>query len=128
MLELKNYATHDIVIDNVKIPPYGTATFSNIIDLSEVSKWVNRHKLSIQQVNTRFADKVQLSVVDETASEIEPAINIKVDNKDVEKPILNDNIIENDKNSHKRKKNRDGNIETSKINNVEKGEMTDATD
>lgn len=128
MLELKNYATHDIVIDNVKIPPYGTATFSNIIDLSEVSKWVNRHKLSIQQVNTRFANKIQLNVVDETTSKTESAININADNKYVEKPTLNDNIsIENDKISHKRKKNRDGNIETSKIN-VEKGEMTDATD
>jgi hypothetical protein len=127
MLELKNYATHDIVIDNVKIPPYGTATFSNIIDLSEVSKWVNRHKLSIQHVSAEFADEVQLCAMNETASKIESAININVDNKDVEKPTLNDNVIENDKNSHKRKKNRDGNIETSKIN-VEKGEMTDATD
>ena len=128
MLELKNYATHDIVIDNVKIPPYGTATFSNIIDVSEVSKWVNRHKLSIQHISTKFADEVQLCGVDETASEIESAININVDNENVEKPTLNDNVTENDKNSHKRKKNRDGNIETSKINNVEKGEMTDATD
>lgn len=123
MIKVKNYSSNSIIIDGVTIPSYGSALFSSFTDYTTVNKLLAQNKISITNAKAPVPEttvdtqvSVTTEIVPKVTEDVPTEPSVVEEQTDVTKTTT----------SRKRKsKNVDAEAEKS---NLEKGDITDATD
>lgn len=125
MTKVTNYSSISINIDGVTIPSYGSALFNTITDYSTVNRLMAQHRISVTNakapvpdisVDTHIPDNVLVNVATEN-------IGKEVSSTDIEEDSDTVSTIP----TNKKRKSRNVDAEAEK-SNLEKGDITDATD
>lgn len=121
MIKVKNYSSNSITIDGVTIPSYGSALFSSFTDYNAVNKLLAQNRISITNAKapateTTVNTQISNEVVSNSTEDVQPELDVVGEQIEVSKVTTS-----------KKKKSRNVDAEAEK-SNLEKGDITDATD